>query len=88
MKQKFIPYAKLSKKKKREHDALQRGAFGTLQPVTRRIESAKRYNRKKARRWKNDFPQLPGLSVSPLSLLLFPTLWLQYSTCPNCQTFR
>ena len=48
--EKYIPYAKLSKKKRRERDSLQRKTWGGLRPVTRKAESAKAYNRKKDRR--------------------------------------
>ena len=47
--EKFIPYEKLSKKKKRVLDAARRGSWGGLSPVTRRPENPKAYKRKKAR---------------------------------------
>ena len=47
--EKFIPYEKLSKKKKRAMDAARRGSWGGLSPVTRRPEKPKAYKRKKAR---------------------------------------
>ena len=47
--EKFIPYEKLSKKKKRVLDAARRGSWGGLSPVTRRAENPKAYKRKKAR---------------------------------------
>ena len=46
---KFIPYEKLSKRKKRELDAARRGSWGALSPVTRRPEKPKAYKRKKTR---------------------------------------
>ena len=52
--EKFIPYEKLSKKKQREFNLKQRGTWGALNPVTRKVESKKIYNRKKARRWSDD----------------------------------
>lgn len=52
--QKFIPFDKLSKKKQRELNAKQRGSWGSLNPVSRKVESAKIYDRKKARKWKDD----------------------------------
>lgn len=52
--QKFVPYEKLSKKKQRELDAVRRGSWGNLNPVSRKVESAKKYDRKKARKWKDD----------------------------------
>ena len=42
---KFIPYEKLSKKQKRKIDQKRRGSWGNLNPVTRRSESKKIYNR-------------------------------------------
>ena len=53
--EKFIPYAKLSKKKKRELDARKRGTWGGLNPVTRKSPDPKAYNRRKAR--KQDFDE-------------------------------
>ncbi len=50
----FIPYEKLSKKKKREIDLKRRGGWGNINPVTKRPENPKAYNRRKARQWKND----------------------------------
>ena len=34
--EKFIPYEKLSKKEKHRRDAMQRGTWGVLNPVTRK----------------------------------------------------
>lgn len=51
---KFTPYAKLSKKKKRELDKKARGTWGGLNPVTRKPESSKAYNRRKARKWDDE----------------------------------
>ncbi len=47
--EKFIPYEKLSKKKRRELDAARRTVW-TINPVTRRPENSKAYNRKKAQK--------------------------------------
>lgn len=52
----FIPYEKLSKKKKKELDNAKRGSWHGVNPVTRRAESKKTYHRKKALKWKDDFP--------------------------------
>ena len=54
--EKFIPYGKLSKKKKRELDARKRASWGAISPVTRKSANPKAYDRKKARRWKDDLP--------------------------------
>ena len=50
---KFIPYAKLSKKKKRELDAKRRGTWA-INPVTRKPANPRAYNRNKAQRWRKD----------------------------------
>ena len=47
--EKFIPYEKLSKKKRRELDRRRRGDWGEIKPVSRKIESGKIYKRKKAK---------------------------------------
>lgn len=49
--EKFIPYEKLSKKKQRELDRLKRNTWGDLNPVTRKPENPKAYNRRKVRSW-------------------------------------
>ena len=46
----FVPYEKLSKKQKREIDKARRATWGEVVPVTKRIDSAKIYNRKKHQR--------------------------------------
>jgi hypothetical protein len=56
---KFIPFEKLSKKKKREQMAKKRGGWGGLKPVTRRPENPRAYNRKKARKWSEDSMTVP-----------------------------
>ena len=54
--EKHIPYEKLSKKKRRELDARRRGSWNGFSPVTRRPENPKAYNRQKARKRSDDFP--------------------------------
>ena len=44
---KFIPYKKLSKRKRRELDSEHRGSWGAVNPVTRAIKSRKIYDRKR-----------------------------------------
>ncbi len=48
--EKFITYEKLSKKKKKELNAKRRKTWGAVNPVTRRPQNPKAYNRKKTRR--------------------------------------
>ena len=48
--EKFIPYRKLSKKKKRELDRRRRNTWGSLNPVTRNTANPKAYDRRKAQK--------------------------------------
>ncbi len=50
----FIPYEKLSKRRQRELAAKQRRDWCGLNPVTRKPENPKAYNRKKARKWSDE----------------------------------
>ena len=59
--EKFIPYEKLSKKEKRKVDAMRRNTWGELNPVTRKPENSKAYNRRRAQAWKKDLPGLRSL---------------------------
>ena len=52
--EKFIPYEKLSKKEKKKLDQAKRQTWGELNPITRKPENSKAYNRNKARNWKRD----------------------------------
>ena len=54
--EKFIPYEKLSKKEKRKIDQSRRQTWGELNPVTRKPENSKAYNRRKAQNWKIELP--------------------------------
>ena len=48
--EKFTPFEKLSKKKKRELNAKRRGTWGSVNPVTRKPKNPKAYDRKKTRK--------------------------------------
>jgi hypothetical protein len=54
--QKFIPFAKLSKKSQQAINKSRRKSWGNIDPVTKRPANAKAYNRKKAQAWKDGFP--------------------------------
>ena len=54
--EKFIPYEKLSKKEKRKMDLDKRQTWGELNPVTRKPENSKAYNRKRTQDWKKELP--------------------------------
>ncbi len=51
--ERFVPREKMSKRARREMDA-QRRTTWDVQPVTRRIESKKAYDRNRARRMQRD----------------------------------
>ncbi len=57
--EKFIPYEKLSKRKRRELDASRRSTWNGLNPVTRRPENSKAYNRRKAQNWSDCSDSVP-----------------------------
>lgn len=52
--EKFVPYEKLSKKEKKKQDSARRNTWGELNPVTRKPENSRAYNRRKAQAWKKD----------------------------------
>lgn len=56
--EKFIPYEKLSKKEQQKINKAKRGSWGELNPVTRKPQNSKAYNRKRPQAWKKDFPDL------------------------------
>ena len=59
--EKFISYEKLSKKEQRKMDLAKRQTWGELNPVTRKPENSKAYNRRRAQAWKKDLPGLRSL---------------------------
>ncbi len=60
----FIPREKLSRKARRELDQAKRQTWGPVSPVTRRMESKKRYKRRKPSRWTD--PDSMGAFLIPL----------------------
>ena len=50
----FLPREKMSKREKRALDASKRTTWDNINPVTRKAESKKAYDRKKSPRWYND----------------------------------
>ena len=70
--EKFTPYEKLSKKEKRKIDKARRQTWGELNPVTRKPENSKAYNRKKSQAWKRELPP-----TACDFFLTFPTFTLQ-----------
>ena len=49
--ERFIPYAKQSKKAKRKSDRARRQSWGEINPVTRKADNKKAYRRTKPARW-------------------------------------
>ena len=74
---KFIPYGKLSKKKRRETDAVRREIWN-LNPVTRRPANPKSYNRRKAQKWRDDSISVPFLFCAALYFLNYDKPDLQH----------
>ena len=56
---KFVPYEKLSKKKKRERDASQRTTWN-ISPVTRKPRNPKAKKKKKEQSWSDDPDSAPS----------------------------
>ncbi|WP_312692539.1 hypothetical protein [Caproiciproducens sp.] len=73
--EKFTPYEKLSKKKQRELVAKRRGNWCGLNPVTRKPENSKAYNRKKARKWSDDSSTTVPFDLDYLSRTAYLTLF-------------
>lgn len=67
--EKLIPYEKLSKKEQRKQNARRRGSWGAINPVTRKSENPRAYNRRKARRLEREERQ-PDLGAFSLSCKL------------------
>ena len=57
--EKFIPFEKLSKKERQKRNAARRGSWYGLSPVTRKPESSKAYNRRKAQKWSDGSGSVP-----------------------------
>ena len=57
--EKFIPFEKLSKKEQQKRNAARRGSWYGLNPVTRKPENSKAYNRRKAQKWSDGSGSVP-----------------------------
>jgi len=70
--EKFIPFEKLSKKEQQKRNAERRGSWYGLNPVTRKLENSKAYNRRKAQKWSDDSGSVPFvISVRRSSAAVF-----------------
>ncbi len=59
---KYVPFEKLSKKKQKELNAKRRGTWGNINPITRKPDNPKAYNRQKARRSsQQDYTTVPSV---------------------------
>ena len=67
--EKFVPYEKLSKKEQRKINKAKRGTWGDINPVTRKPQNSKVYNRKRAQAWKKDLPDLRSFFAQKQALL-------------------
>ena len=66
--EKYIPYEKLSKKEKRKLDSAKRGTWGDLNPVTRKPENSRAYNRKKMQNWRKELPNSASFYIVAYNL--------------------
>jgi len=72
---KHIPFGKLSKRQQREFNARSRVTWGELNPVTRKPENSKAYNRAKAQSWKKNAAEpfyFPQIRIQGRSITLLP----------------
>lgn len=70
--EKFIPFEKISKKEQQKKNAARRGSWYGLNPVTRKPENSKAYNRRKAQKWSDDSGSVPFvISVRRSSAAVF-----------------
>ena len=58
---KIHSYEKISKKEKRKIDQSKRQIWGELNPIARKPENSKAYNRRRAQAWKKELPSLRSL---------------------------
>ena len=88
--EKFVPYEKLSKKKRRELDLMRRGSWGGLNPVTRKPANPKAYNRKKAQSWKNDSGSALLFKIEPAApgSDIFRYVWDARGAAPHSSPSR
>ena len=81
--EKCIPYEKLSKKEKRKMDLAKRQTWGELNPVTRKPENSKAYNRRKTQGWKRELPLNPVFLFTTHEIFTFhPESLLQIRPSP------
>lgn len=69
---KFVPYEKLSKRKKREMNKKKRSDWGTINPITRKSKSAKAYSRKNPDRDQDFYFPHDGFRVYIACNLAYP----------------
>lgn len=74
--EKFIPYEKLSKKAKRELDQKKRKSWNGINPITRKPQNPKAYNRRKAQKYDDSYsvPFIYSLEFKNESIISFKDL--------------
>ena len=82
--EKWIPVEKRSKKEQKAYYAKQRGSWNGVNPVTKVVPSKKVYNRKQAKRWKDD-PSVPPVFCYPPSAATASGL-VQGRSMPSAQS--
>ncbi len=74
---KMIPRDKMSKSQRRKLDLQKRANWGGLNPVTRKTQNAKAYNRKKTQKGvEDDIRCFGSFSLPIISVVLLPILSL------------
>ena len=79
MKNRFIPLEKRSKKQQKDYHSGHRKTWGSLNPVTRKPDNPKVYNRKTKRHSVDDDSM--SFLIIPDSLSLFPVCHYQIYRC-------
>ena len=67
----YIPYEKLSKREKRRLDNQRRTTWGGLNPVTRKPENSRAYNRSKARNRNREYHETNSGALFSLFIRLY-----------------
>ena len=71
----FIPYEKLSKKKRKEINAKRRETW-SISPITRRPENPKAYKRKKTQVEDDDFSSVSSVLSNPVPIRTISCLFV------------
>ena len=86
--EKYIPYEKLSKQKKRVLNLQKRNTWGAINPVTRKPQNQKAYRRKKAQPSEDDPSHAESFIIFQAHSISCPKTWVEsrlFFTCTNGQ---